>query len=166
MKFFSELGNDATLNTMYGPLGLPRRELKSGEKDDNENIAQRVDVHTVRAGSGIEGFKFLIKEKKYIWVINELGDIVIGEDVHQGDEYKGHPTLIDGKPGRVAGELMFNYEINLWMANLKSRAYSGNIQANSDEYYVYLKSVLGCNLSSLNCRKMDYKSNLITDEDF
>jgi hypothetical protein len=150
---------------MYGPLGLPRRELKTGEKDGNENIAQRVDVHTVRSGSGIDGFKFLIKKKNYIWVINELGDIVIGEDVHQGNEYKGHPTLIDGKPGRVAGEVKFNFQINRWMANLKSRAYSENILWGSDEYFIYLKNVLEINLSSLGCRKMDHASNLITDED-
>jgi len=153
IKFFSELGNSATLNTMYGPLGLPRRELKPGEKDGFENISQRTDVYTLRAGSASTNFNFLKKDTKYIWVINELGDIVIGEDVAKSDEYQGHPTLIDGKPGRVAGELFFDTGDSSWKANLQSRTYSGHVKSNSAEYDFYLKNVIEGNLAALNCQK-------------
>lgn len=153
IKFFSELGNSATLNTMYGPLGLPRRELKPGEKDDAENISQRTDVTTIRSGSALTNFDFLEKAKKYIWVINELGDIVIGEDVAKNNEFKGHPTLIDGKPGRVAGELFFTTDDSSWRANLQSRAYSGHIKKSSPEYDVYLNNVIKGNLAPLDCQK-------------
>ena len=153
IKFFSELGNSATLNTIYGPLGLPRRELKPGEKDDAENISQRTDVFTIRSGSALTNFGFLEKAKKYIWVINELGDIVIGEDVAKNNEFKGHPTLIDGKPGRVAGELFFTADDSSWRANLQSRAYSGHIKKSSPEYDVYLNNVIQGNLAPLDCQK-------------
>lgn len=149
-KFFNDLGNNAILNSMYGPLGLPRRELKRGEKDDHDDIPQRTDVHTIRTGSPIESFQFLKPEKKYIWVINELGDIVIGEDVHKGDDFRGHPTLIDGKPGRIAGELCM--KDNAWKANLKSRAYSGHVRPGSDEYDLYLQHVVNVNLAAINCQ--------------
>lgn len=161
IKFFSQSGNNAIINTMYGPLGLPRRKLKPGETDDSENISQRTDVFTIRPGSTLDNFIFLNKDKKYIWVINELGDIVIGEDIvttHEEDEdneFKGHPTLIDGKPGRIAGELFYDHNDLSWKANLKSRAYSGHIKKNSDEYEVYLKNVIDINLKPLGCKKSD-----------
>lgn len=153
IKFFSELGDRAVLNTRYGPLGLPRRELKPGEKDDFENISRRTDVYTLRAGSASTSFEFLMKDKKYIWVINELGDIVIGEDVATSVEYQGHPTLIDGKPGRVAGELFFSAGDSSWKANLKSRTYSGHVNPKSEEYDFYLTNVIEGNLDALNCQK-------------
>jgi hypothetical protein len=153
IKFFSELGNSATLNTMYGPLGLPRREMKPGETDDSQNIAHRTDVYTIRSGSALTNFGFLEKAKKYIWVINELGDIVIGEDVAKNNEFKGHPTLIDGKPGRIAGELFFTADDSSWKANLQSRAYSGHIKKNSPESDIYLNNVIQSNLAPLDCQK-------------
>nr|WP_315494246.1 hypothetical protein [uncultured Rhodoferax sp.] len=150
VKFFNDQGNSVILNTTYGPLGLPRRELKYGEKDEYEDIPQRTDVHTIRAGSHKDRFNFLLPEKKYIWVINEMGDIVIGEDVNKGEDFQGHPTLIDGKPGRIAGELF--KEADTWKANLKSRAYSGHVKPGSEEYDHYLKQVVSGNLAQIDCQ--------------
>jgi len=150
IRFFSESGNSSYLNAHYGPLGLPRRSLKPGETDLAKNILRRGDVFTIRRGENQRDWNFLDRTKKYIWVINELGDIVIGEDVAGSDGFKGHPTLIDGKPGRIAGELFFCDADEIWEVNLRSRAYSGHVEVN--ERARYLSHVIDFNLSGLPVR--------------
>lgn len=154
-KFFVQQGNDQFLNTQYGPLGLPRRGLKPGEIDDYANVSRRMDTHTVRRGDSHRNWDFLKQGTKYIWVINEIGDIVIGEDVFTDNEFLGHPTLIDGKPGRVAGELEFK-DVNghsAWHVNLQSRAYSGHVIENATMTN-YLEQVVSHNLPGL-CAVVD-----------
>lgn len=148
IKFFGQLQNSTYLNTTYGPLGLPRRGLKAGETDTEKDIVQRPDVFTVRAGSGSGSLNFLEQNKIYIWVIDEYGAIVIGEDI-RGIESKGHPTLIDGQPGRIAGELKYVASESKWVVNLRSRTYSSHIDQNSEEAKQYLNSVIKLNLSTL-----------------
>lgn len=140
-KFFAELQGRTYLNSLYGPLTLPSRSLKSGEADTFNDIVKRSDVHVIRRGNSLATFGFLVKSKEYIWVINEHGDLVIGEDIKSGGEFKGHPTLIDGKPGRVAGELSFKHETGIWEINSKSGAYSGHIRPGSDEAIEYVNAV-------------------------
>jgi hypothetical protein len=146
-KFFGKDANNSYLNTRYGPLGLPRRSLKPGETDDLNNVAIRGDIVTVRE-PGVDAWKFLDPNKKYIWVISESGSIVVGEDIAEKDSFKGHPTLLDGRPGRVAGEL-FNTGSH-WELNLKSRAYSGHVAAN--DRAKYLEAVISSNLVGLVVR--------------
>lgn len=153
VRFFSELGDNAKLNTLYGPLGLPRRELKPGETDKSQNIKKRSDLIVLRSGSDKSDFKPLNEAKKYIWVINEVGDIVIGEDIETDEGYEGHPTLIDGKPGRVAGELEYHSGKSVWAVKIKSRAYSGHIKEGSVEADIYLSNVIQQNLIALKCKK-------------
>ena len=57
-----------------------------------------------------------------------------------------HP-LIDGKPGRIAGELVYKSARKSWEINLKSRAYSGHVEA--DERGRYLQQVVILNLPGL-----------------
>jgi hypothetical protein len=153
IRFFSELKDRTYLNTMYGPAGVPQRALKPGESDDLSSIAIRPDTYTIRRGGSFD-WNVLKHDKKYIWVINELGDIVIGEDIATGPEesksFQGHPTLIDGKPGRVAGELIYVQAKNAWTINLQSRAYSGHLDRRSEEARGYLKNVITTNLVGLN----------------
>lgn len=67
----------------------------------------------------------LEEAKKYIWVINKSGALVIGhEDNSQGPEFGGHPTLLRGEPGRIGGELLFNSQQQCWEVNAKSGRYS------------------------------------------
>lgn len=150
VKFFGKASNISSLNTYYGPIGLPRRSLKQGETDDTNGIAQRVDTHTVRRGDAAANWSFLSEEKLYIWVINEEGDIVIGEDVNKDGDFKGHPTLIDGRPGRIAGELhtASTTRVGKWVINLKSRAYSGHV-AEVDRAQ-YLTNVIRQNFRGLD----------------
>lgn len=156
IRFFSQLKDRTYLNTLYGPAGVPRRALKRGESDATSSIAIRPDTYTIRRG-GSFAWTTLDSSKKYIWVINELGDIVIGEDIvdESGDgetTYQGHPTLIDGKPGRVAGELNYLKGEETWTINLKSRAYSGHLDPASDEAQGYLRNVVGINLQGLEVK--------------
>ncbi|MRW91042.1 hypothetical protein GJ699_13685 [Duganella sp. FT80W] len=155
VKFFSELRNRTYLNSLYGPAGLPRRSLKPGESDAIDDIQLRPDTFTVRRGSRYDWGK-LDTKIKYIWVINELGDLVMGEDkfsVTEGEEqFQGHPTLIDGKPGRVAGEILYVPEHATWAINLQSRAYSGHLDKRSTEARSYLENVIKHNLDGLNVK--------------
>lgn len=144
-KFFGKDANNFYLNTRYGPLGLPRRSLKPGETDELNNVTIRGDIVTVREPS-VNAWNFLDPKRKYIWVINESGYIVVGEDIAQSDSFKGHPTLLDGKPGRVAGELF--YTGSRWELNLKSRAYSGHVATN--DRAKYLQAVISSNLVGLD----------------
>lgn len=154
VRFFSEINDRTYLNTLYGPAGIPRRSLKKGESDKLESIPIRTDSHTVRRGGQFD-WSTLKTSIKYIWVINELGDIVLGEDVHNTDangeqSFMGHPTLIDGKPGRVAGELFYRQDIKRWEINLRSRAYSGHLDKDTDEAKGYLENVARVNLVGLD----------------
>jgi hypothetical protein len=153
VRFFSELKDRTYLNTLYGPAGVPRRALKPGESDESSSIAKRPDTLTVRRGGAFD-WGTLRKDKKYIWVINEPGDIVLGEDIATSSadgktSFQGHPTLIDGKPGRVAGELIYVPETNTWKINLQSRAYTGHLDRRSEEARGYLRNVIAVNLVGL-----------------
>ncbi|MFA6836635.1 MAG: hypothetical protein WCR04_09585 [Fibrobacteraceae bacterium] len=67
----------------------------------------------------------LEETKKYIWVINKSGALVIGhEDNSRGPEFGGHPTLLRGESGRIGGELLFNSQQQCWEVNAKSGRYS------------------------------------------
>lgn len=156
-KFFSQSKNKAYLNSLYGPLGLPRRSLKPGETDYRNNITLR-STERVRAGD-IDFISKLDNEKPYIWVINEYGDLIYGEDVFIGTEFQGHPTLVDGGPARLGGELKFSKEQNCWEVNLSSGTYSSHLALGSNERLEYLKSVLDVNLRGGNV-KIDSRENL------
>jgi hypothetical protein len=151
LKFFSNVSSSSTLNAMYGTLTLPRRPLKPGETDHNSNIQNRRDTLRFVRGSNVSMLNnFLDKEKRYIWVIDELGDLVLGEDINRNDAtYEGHPTLIDGKPARIAGELYFDEQNGTWDLNAKSRAYSSHIENNGGLKDAYLKVVKNFNFIGL-----------------
>jgi len=153
IRFFGELKDRTYLNTLYGPAGLPRRALKPGESDEFKSIQLRPDTLTFRRG-GVAKWDRLDPSIKYIWVITELGDIVLGEDkVNEPSEapsFQGHPTLLDGKPGRVAGELLYSAQQNSWVINLQSRAYSGHLDRRSADAKFYLENVINGNLAGLD----------------
>lgn len=145
LKFFSKSKNNINLNMLYGPLGYPRRDLKNGETDHFDNIRKRSDVHVIRAGSTDFWSKLDVK-LKYIWVINEMGDLVLGEDKHDGDEYQGHPTLVDGKAARIGGELFFDNVRKAWSINSRSNTYSKHIKSGTALWRGYLQQVAHDNL--------------------
>jgi hypothetical protein len=144
LRFFSNESNSAYLNALYGPIGLPRRSLKPGEASESYHVARRTDLLVIRRGEQSRSWDTLQKGTRYIWVVNEFGDIVVGEDIQSDDGFQGHPTLLDGKPGRIAGELLWGDSIDSWSINLKSRAYSSHIDDDYREQY--LKNVIENNM--------------------
>ncbi len=44
-------------------------------------------------------------DQYYIWIIDEEGRIIIGQELDDGDGALGHPTLVGGLRARIAGEL-------------------------------------------------------------
>ncbi len=160
-KFFSKSNEKTYLNTLYGPIGLPRRKLKGGEADDYHNIGLRSDINIIRKGSNIN--VELNKDINYIWVINENGDLVIGQDIadHTIDKYQGHPTLIDGKPARLGGELIWSKTSHRWFINLKSRTYSEHISVDSPREKQFLANVIEHNFKSIDPTPVP-KSHVVT----
>lgn len=146
LKFFYANKNKTNLNIKYGPLGLPRRDLHDGELDTFNNISIRKDVQIIRAGN-TSFWETLDLNKQYIWVINELGDLVLGEDILDEDNNKqGHPTLVDGRAARLGGELYYNHDENCWFVNLKSKTYSRHIKDDPELSKAYLRAVIEDNL--------------------
>lgn len=144
VRFFASSENDK-LSSYYGHLKLPNRPLKDGESDEYGNHRARQNLYKiVRGQSGIDVIKSLDPNKKYIWAIDALGDLVIGEDIAGTDGFQGHPTLTNGQAARLGGEL--NYISGTWNIDLKSRAYSAHLQG-LPQRFVYLRKVLEFNLS-------------------
>lgn len=150
LKFFTKSKNNTYLNTMYGPLGLPRRIMKLGEKDNFNNIRSRSNIQVIRAGN-TAFWDRLDPVIKYIWIIDNLGDLVLGEDIFANGEYQGHPTLVDGKPARIGGEL-YSTSKGTWLINLQSGTYSSHIKRGSELWRAYLQHVIQENFKGLKVK--------------
>lgn len=152
-RLFDEERTLVSLNTLYGPLRLPVRQLKTGEYDEFKNLTRRSDVLVIRRGNVNPN---LDEKTKYIWVINEAGDIVLGPDIEAVSPdslgTQGHPTLMDGKPGRIAGELEYDNAARQWVINSKSGAYSVHLADKYPERKQYLENVVSENLNGLPVR--------------
>jgi hypothetical protein len=153
LKFFSEHAEQSYLNTMYGPLHLSLRNLKSSETDIQDNVIKRKDVFVIRRGDSTRTWNMLSVSTKYIWVVDSNGDFVVGEDIVREGIFKGHPTLVDGRPARLGGELWFDHVTSIWCINLKSRAYSAGIEKDSPKYKKLVNTVLTHNLAGLSTAK-------------
>lgn len=107
------------LDFLYGETKIPKY-FKSSEINNDEIRNQKPIVITRK--DDVVNFS-LDKNKKYIWVIDKDGFLIIGEeDQIVNSDNKGHPTLLCGRPGRIAGELEFKN--NSWYVNSKSGRYS------------------------------------------
>ena len=105
----------SALDFQFGETRIPRY-IKSNEYNNDEVKNQKPVVLTSRDDSSL--FK-LEKDQKYIWTINKDGFLLIGkEDKDDLSEFKGHPTLLQGRPGRIAGELYFDG--TKWLVNSNS----------------------------------------------
>lgn len=146
LRFFGTNKERAYLNSLYGPLGLPRRNLKPGEFDGGRNVTRRKDLWLIRRGD-TPSWECLDQTWNYIWVINEPGDLIVAKDIaSECGKYSGHPTLTDGNPARIGGELYFD---GGWKINLCSRTYSGHLRHDSKQATPYLESVKDHNFLGL-----------------
>lgn len=70
-------------------------------------------------------------EKKYMWTVSALGRLIIGEELHAGEDpitgqqlTLGHATLVGGGAARISGELRYSAEIGKFIVSNRSGRYS------------------------------------------
>lgn len=119
------------LDLKFGETKIPQY-IKINEYNNDEIKNQRPFVLTAKEDA--LNFK-LDRTQNYIWVINKDGALLLGkEDKNDTSEFKGHPTLLQGRPGRIAGELHFDG--TKWLVNSKSGRYSFPYTELESETYV------------------------------
>ena len=131
-KWFSpESDIFSALDYQFGETKIPKY-IKSNEYNNDELKNQKPIVLTSKDDSSLF---VLDKTQNYIWAINKDGFLIIGkEDKDEQSEFKGHPTLLQGRPGRIAGELHFDG--TKWLVNSKSGRYSYPYSNDDAEQYV------------------------------
>jgi len=152
LKYFTGKSRLKGLTELFGPSSIPDRGLKPGEEDSSHNIKPRGDVKTLHSQEKSD-WTFLDQAKDYIWVIDDSGAITFGEDLERSgnrDSFAGHPTLIDGGPARLGGELKRHDSKNSWVINLKSGAYSHHFDPFGQQAKQYLNNVITHRLFGLN----------------
>jgi hypothetical protein len=148
VTFFDEVPDRQLLNTQYGQLRTPNRGLSEFEQDETSNVTQ-ADAWTISAHSGnISWDTKLDKSKKQIWVVDVSGNLVIG--IEDKNVKHGHPTLIDGRPARLGGQLKFDEPSGKWVVDLFSGAYSGHLKKPSEIANAFLDNVKNNLLKGLN----------------
>lgn len=118
-----------TLDGRYGKLKIPLR-IKPGEYKNGEIKTQNVSILSKNEK------QYLNASFKYIWVITEYGDLILAEEP-EGSQEHGHPTLTQGQPARVGGELFCpdTNKANCWEVNTRSGRYSYSYtKCERDEY--------------------------------
>lgn len=137
-KYFTKT-NDvfSNLDYLYGKIKIPKY-IKPFELKNDEIRKQEPFIITCKHDAEIIK---LDKNQKYIWVIDKDGFLIIGkEDDNPDSDNKGHPTLLQGRAGRIAGELRFKE--NKWFVNKKSGRYSYPIEYSDLEADIYVKNVI------------------------
>jgi hypothetical protein len=115
------------LDKLFGVCRLPRRNLKDSELE-NGNPVQQNHIMVIPNDQTKNWETIAETSSPYIWVIDEFGHLVIGNEIIGTDEWKqGHPTLINYKLARIGGELRYNKETTSWTINTKSGAYSRHL---------------------------------------
>lgn len=147
VTFFNEVPDRQLLNTQYGLLRTPSRGLSEYEQDDTNNVTQ-TDARTISAFGSVFWNAFLDESQKYIWVVDVSGNLVIG--IEDDNIKHGHPTLIDGRPARLGGQLKFNKDSGRWVVDLFSQAYSSHLRKPSPVANAYLDNVVENLLEGLN----------------
>lgn len=139
------------LDDSFGVIKTPRY-IKKAEKDRGEVLKQS---DAVCLSDCPDDFKLLI-DKKYIWLVDQFGRLMMGVESELRPGADGHPTLVQGEPARVAGELNFNTHENCWEINSKSGRYSG-FEYSDKEVQKYLQNVLKQYLSNSGITDLEIK---------
>lgn len=108
-----------SLSNLFGYLNIPLR-IKMEEYANDAIINQRDMRLNKRSEKALN--RCLEEKHTYIWVIDKEGFLCIGIELK--DSLKGHPTLTNGMPARIGGELKYNNTKNLWIINPFSGRYS------------------------------------------
>ncbi|NES97427.1 MAG: hypothetical protein F6K32_19840 [Desertifilum sp. SIO1I2] len=117
----SEPSEERSLDEQWGDAREPDGGIKDFEQVNGTTI-KNPELQILEPGQQALPLK---KGKKYIWAVDESGNLRIGEEVEVGPGQKlGHPTLVDGGKARVAGEIKFNEVTKQWRINDSSGRYS------------------------------------------
>ncbi len=114
------------LDSLYGDLAFPT-EIYDWELDKNRKLIKpnfTLSIPSLAGEKFEETINVLSQDQTYNWIIDEYGWLHIGnlETISYTGAVRqlGHPTLIDGGQGRIAGEL--KYSNNQWeLSNLSGR---------------------------------------------
>jgi len=97
------------LDDTYGAPKKPggRTGIKDFELNPDGSVVKNPTIQYPEPGKP----PVLEPGKEYIWLVNEQGRLVVAEEVPTGGTFDGrpaklgHPTLVDGKPARIGGEI-------------------------------------------------------------
>ena len=136
------------LTELYGYAKIPKyinlEEFNADElKDQN--------AYKITSKEDADKFIFDSNIDYYIWIIDEEGFLYIGTEDKEdlNSVYKGHPTLIQGRKGRIGGEIHHKTlkedkeTIVVWEINSKSGRYSWDDEPDSkNNISKYLRNAL------------------------
>ena len=118
--FKNETNINDVLNNLYGYPKMPRY-IKSPETENDVIVKKNININ------------MLDITVKYIWLIDEQGILRYGiEDVNN----IGHPTLTNGKPARIGGELVYNKLKKSWIVNGFSGRFSKGYSSKERKKYI------------------------------
>ena len=118
------------LDELYGAPQEPkgRTGIKDFEKNTDGSVVRNETVQYPESGKP----PVLEPGKDYIWLVDEQGRLVVAEEVPTGKtqpdgrpERLGHPTLVDGQPARIGGEIKPQPDGTININNSSGR-YSGH----------------------------------------
>ena len=97
------------LDDLYGAPKEPggRTGIKDFELNPDGTVVKNPTIQYPEPGKP----PVLEPGKEYIWLVDEQGRLVVAEEVPTGGTFDGrpaklgHPTLVDGKPARIGGEI-------------------------------------------------------------
>lgn len=124
------------LTDLYGYLKIP--EYIKTEEIEEDIIINRIEA---RLNSEVDPEEFTLdkdldSKMQYIWLIDKDGFLCIGTEKIGSNQ--GHPTLTNGNPARIGGELMYNHKKEIWEVNSSSGRYSRDYD--EDKQLIYLNN--------------------------
>jgi hypothetical protein len=118
--FLQDASHHQMLNSLFGELKLPQY-FKPGDIEEDAILKQNAALFFSSFDN--QGYT-LQQDRKYIWAINKEGGLLLGyeESDNPNSNFRGHITLTQGRPARIAGELIFSNDT--WLINSKSGRYT------------------------------------------
>lgn len=136
IKYFREKDSYVKmLSDLYGYLKIPK--LIKPEELNNDMVINQCAVRLHKQNDVYTNFyleKNLPSNIHYIWVIDKEGFLCIGKE--ENGSSRGHPTLTDGMPARIGGEVNFNENRQVWEVDPFSGRYSSEYTKEEKKEYV------------------------------
>jgi hypothetical protein len=120
--FKNETSMDDVLTGLYGYPKMPRY-IKAPETDNDTIVKKDISANQNK----------LDIKMKYIWLIDEQG--ILRYDIEDVNNI-GHPTLTNGKPARIGGELNYDDSKKRWMVNGSSGRFSKGYTPEDRQRYI------------------------------